>query len=143
MNAILFAKMSLWFCVCRHNWPCEMPKVQFDYHHLHFKKLLWGRYNWSDIKEDVKKIKAFQNKAMRRILGVTMLQVKEDRTTNDEIRSRFNNTPKVEEIWRNRQLLFLGSIARMNKNSCSKKLFSAMHEGRSIVKPFRTTRDYS
>ena len=71
-----------------------------------------------------------------------MLQVKEDRTTNDEIRSGFNAMAKPEEIWRNRQLLFLGSIARMDKKSCPRTLLSAMCEGRrNMGTLFRTARD--
>ena len=72
--------------------------------------LLRGKDNWISNKEDVKKIEMFQNKFMSRILQTMMLQVKEDRSTNVKIRSRFNNVSKVEENWRNRQILFLGSV---------------------------------
>ena len=63
--------------------------------------LLRGGDDWNSNKEDVKKIEAFQNKAVRRILRMTMSQVKEDRIHNDEIRSKLNKMPKAEEIWRN------------------------------------------
>ena len=41
-----------------------------------------------------------------------MPQVKEDETTNDEIRNRLDNMKKVEEVWSNLHLLFLGHVAR-------------------------------
>ena len=58
--------------------------------------LLWGGCIWSGNKKDVTKIEVFQNKAMCRTLGITMLQVKEYRITNEEIRTTFNNVPKEE-----------------------------------------------
>ena len=71
-----------------------------------------------------------------------ILQVKEGRMTNNEIRSRLNNIPKVEEIQRNRKILLLGRIARIDKNSYHRKLLSETCERRrNVGRPFRTTKD--
>ena len=68
-----------------------------------------------------------------------MLKVMEDKTNNDEIRHRLNNNQKIEDIWNNRQLLFLGRVARIDKNSCPRKLLSTTCERRrSMCRRLRT-----
>ena len=59
-----------------------------------------------------------------------MAQVKEEEITNNKIRSKFRNIPKVEGIWRNKQLLFLGIIAQMSPSKCPKQLLTTTYEGK-------------
>ena len=75
--------------------------------------LLWGGDDWSRNKDNVRRIEKFQNKAIYRTLGTTMAQLKEEETTNDEIRRRLGNALKVADAWRNTQLLLAGRIVRM------------------------------
>ena len=44
---------------------------------------LWGGDNWSGNKHDTRRIEPFQNKAMRRMLGIDIAQAKEEERTND------------------------------------------------------------
>ena len=62
--------------------------------------LSWGEGNWSGNKDDARMIKIFQNKAMRHTLRINMTKVKDEETTNDEIRRRFGNFPKVMGVWK-------------------------------------------
>ena len=62
---------------------------------------------------------------MSRIVRMAIFQVKEGETTSDKIMLRLGNKPKVEEFWRNRQLLLLGHISRMDQSSCPRKLMIA------------------
>ena len=103
--------------------------------------LLWGGDDWSRNKDDVRRIEKFQNKAIYRTLGTTMAQVKEEETTNDEIRRRLGNALKVADAWRNRQLLLADRIARMKLSKYPRQLLTATCVGkRNRVMPFRTIR---
>jgi len=76
--------------------------------------LLWSSETWSRNVADIYKCEAFYHKAMRRILGISMMQVKEDEIKNEETRKRFMNSEGFADIWRCRQMLFLGRITRLN-----------------------------
>ena len=66
-----------------------------------------------------------QSKAMRRVLGETMDQVKEEEATNDEIRRRLGSVPKVEGARRSRKLLLGDRAVRMKSSKHPKTLLAA------------------
>ena len=94
--------------------------------------LLWGRDDWSGSMDGAIRIELFQNKVMCRVLGVTMDQATEEEVTNDEIRRIFGSVPKVEDAWRNRQLLFAGRIVRMKSSKHPKMLLTSTCAGKEI-----------
>ena len=60
--------------------------------------LLWGDENWSDNQEHIAKCEVLQNKAITRMIGTSMKQVKDKEITNADIRRRFSKIPKVEDL---------------------------------------------
>ena len=79
---------------------------------------------------------------MRRILGIIMLKVKNEKIKNKEVYKRFRNSESFEEIWRRRQLLFLGRIVRLDNNKYPPMLITAICEGKQCCgRPFRTICD--
>ena len=79
---------------------------------------------------------------MRRILGISMIQVKEDEIKNEETRKRFMNSKSFADIWRRKQMLFLGRITRLNICKYPFILLTASVYGkRSRGRPFWMVRD--
>ena len=60
--------------------------------------LLGGSENWSQNKSEIARLERFHHCAMRKILGVSMRQVQEEKITNAEIRKRFENMPTIQVI---------------------------------------------
>ena len=56
---------------------------------------LWGGHDWSGSKDDAMRIEVLQSKVVRRSLGATIAQAKEEEATNDRIRRRLGNVAKV------------------------------------------------
>ena len=104
--------------------------------------LLWGAENWSQNSNDIKKLERFHHNAIRRILGVSMTQVKEERITNAEIRKRFENIPPIRLIIAKKQLKWLGKIVRMEPKQIPTKILTCFFPNpRCSGRRFRTTRD--
>ena len=104
--------------------------------------MLWGSENWSGNKADIKLLDTFHHKSIRRILGITMGRVKDEEITNSEIRRRFGGIEALSVTWRKRQLLFIGRIVRLDRNSYPPLLLTATVDGnRSRGRPFRTVKD--
>ena len=57
-----------------------------------------------------KKIDIFHHESIRRILGIRMGTVKEEKITNGEVRRIFVDVTNVTEVWRERQLLSLEEL---------------------------------
>ena len=81
--------------------------------------LLWGSENWSRNKADTAMAEAFHHKSIRRMLGISMMQVKEQEIKNEEVRRRFGNIECMTGTWRRRQLLFIGRIVRLGHKKTS------------------------
>ena len=79
---------------------------------------------------------------MRRILGINMLQVKEEKIKNCEIRKRFENIPTISLIIAKKQLKWAGKIVRMEAKQIPPKILTCfLRNPRSSGRRFRTTRD--
>ena len=71
-----------------------------------------------------------------------MLQVKDERTTNEKIQMRFNNIKSLSENWRHRVLKFIGRVARQNPAALPRKFLSASIDNKIAVgRPFRKCKD--
>ena len=103
---------------------------------------MWDGDNWSGRKDNTNRMDIFQNKEVRHILRISVQQVKDEEITNNEIKRWFNKMLKAEDMWRNRQLLFLGRIARMNPEK-HPRIFLTLTciAKRSRGRPFRNIRD--
>ena len=62
------------------------------------------------MKPILKKIDIFHHESIRRILGIRMGTVKEEKITNGEVRRIFVDVTNVTEVWRERQLLSLEEL---------------------------------
>ena len=87
--------------------------------------LLWGSETWNLTKANLKKIKVFRHSTIRWILGIKWEKMKEERITNDEVRTEFNNIPPVEDFIGRHTLRFLGKIVRTNDRQIQKKMLNA------------------
>jgi hypothetical protein len=74
--------------------------------------LLWGCETWALRKDLERRLSSFQHRAIRRILGISMLEVKEDKVRNETIRENFFRIPPIREMIAARQLSYLGKIVR-------------------------------
>ena len=76
------------------------------------------------------------------ILGINMLQVKEEKIKNCEIRKRFENIPTISLIIAKKQLKWAGKIVRMEAKQIPPKILTCfLRNPRSSGRRFRTTRD--
>ena len=104
--------------------------------------MLWGSENWSGNKADVAMAEVFHHKSIRRTLGISMMQVKEQEIKNEEVRRRFGNIECMTNIWRRRQLLFIGRIVRLGYKKYPLILLTSTVDGkRGRGRPSRTIRD--
>ena len=73
----------------KHVWDC--PHIEMKTKYLYFIAmpiglLLWGCETWALRKDLEKKLSSFQHRAIRRILGILMPEVREDRIGNETVR---------------------------------------------------------
>ena len=74
--------------------------------------LLRGCESWSLKESLAKSLNVFLHRSIRRMLGITALEVREDHAKNATIRKKFFDMPDVRRMIAARQLLFVGKIAR-------------------------------
>ena len=86
--------------------------------------LLWGCESWGCAKSHIKKMSAFHHKSMRSILGINMHQVQEERIKNEQVRERFLDMRPIEDLISERQLRWLGKLARMEEERLPKQLLT-------------------
>ena len=73
---------------------------------------------------------------------MTIGEVKEEEITNKEARRRFGGCVTIKEVWKQRQLLFSGRLARLDKRKNPPTLLTNSMEGKILRgRPFRTIRD--
>ena len=58
--------------------------------------LLWGSESWDLCTSLLSKLEDFLQRSVRRILGITMTELKEERIRNAEVRERFFKTPTIQ-----------------------------------------------
>ena len=87
-------------------------------------------------------IEAFHHKSMRRILGISIKYVMEEEIKNAKVREWFGDAVKIEDVWRRRQLLFIGRIVRLDTSKYLPRILTSINAGkRCRGRPFRTIRD--
>ena len=87
--------------------------------------LLWGSETWNLTEANLKKLNAFHHSAIRWILGIKWEKMKEERITNDKVRTVFNNIPPVQDFISKCTLRFLEKIVRTNDRQIQKKMLNA------------------
>jgi len=100
--------------------------------------LLWGSETWALSKTDESRLEVFHHRSIRSILGISMLEVRDERIHNDNVRVRFNNTPPLRDILRSRKLLHLGNIAQ-SRRVASMTLSTWINRSRPKGRPRCTT----
>jgi hypothetical protein len=89
--------------------------------------VLWGCESWTVSKSSENQLISFQHKLLRRILKISIYEVLENRITNVEVRKHALNSPSIIDTISNRQLLWIGKIAKMNTEQIPRKMLACWH----------------
>jgi hypothetical protein len=87
--------------------------------------LLWGCETWSLRQVLLNKLEVFLHQSIRRILGINMTQVQEDRIRNDHVRQMFYDIPRVRNMIAARQMDFIGKVSRGDWSQPAKRMITA------------------
>ena len=103
------------------------PYVDMYYKHTIFMAipinlLLWGCESWALRESHYDKLDAFLHKSIRRILRITITEVREEKIRNERIRKIFYNIPDIRSIIAARISRFIGKVIR-GPNDNPPKLF--------------------
>ena len=105
--------------------------------------LLWGCETWSMRKQLMDKLEVFVHRSCRRILHITMTQVKDERITNEQVRKTFYSLPSVPHLIAARQLSFIGKVIRGPFDQPPKMLLTAWcNNKRKPGRPFLHNKDF-
>ena len=88
-------------------------------------QLLWGCEIWALKKTSLKDIDIFITQSIRRIICISMSEVKEDKITNKKLQAKFYNIQSGRSMIAARQLQFLGKLVRSENPSIPKQLLTA------------------
>ena len=87
------------------------------------------------------KLEIFHMRCLRRILGIKWSDVIDNKISNKNVRTSFNNIRRVESLIVKRRLLFVGRIIRMPCKKISARLISAfLYKNRSRGRPNTSVR---
>ena len=104
--------------------------------------LLWGCENWSLRVDHVNKLEQFVTPQIRKLLHINMLQIKDERITLDELRSRFSNITSVQTMIDICKIQFLGKIVRDHVSSPPRQLLiSYVSNKRRVGRPQKCSRE--
>ena len=87
--------------------------------------LLWGCEIWALREATLKKLEVFLHRNIRKILGITITQVIDERITNESVRTRFFNIPTIRNQIAQRQLTFIGKVVRNKDDQIPTQLLTA------------------
>ena len=87
--------------------------------------LLWGCEIWALWTYLLKKLEVFLHRSIRRILVISMAEVKDQHITNETVRNKFFDIPNIEKNIATRQLTFIGKLARNSDYRLCTKLLTA------------------
>ena len=90
--------------------------------------LLWGCESWALKSTLLASLEVFLHRSIRSILGVTMLQVREERMSNKKLRKKFYNILTIQEEIAKRQLTFIGKITRRDRTHIPTLLLTSWSE---------------
>ena len=106
-----------------------------------FNLLSWDSESWVKNLDVLKKLGVFYQRCVRRILGISWSNVRDENISHVQVRKRFNNIKNFELQIAKRRLTFLGKIIRMPNNKIPARLLSTVCQGkRSLGRPNTTTR---
>eukprot|EP00978_Attheya_sp_CCMP212_P039712 scaffold208998_cov29-Attheya_sp.AAC.1 len=66
--------------------------------------------------QSIRILESFHTKSIRKILGISMLNVEALQITNVMVRREFNNITTMENMIKKRQLIWIGKLARLPEN---------------------------
>ena len=84
--------------------------------------LLYGAEAWVNKRAVTRKLESFNNKCLRRILGITKAQQRTGRITSAEVRRRFGVEEMLEDVIAAKRLRWAGHVARMEDCRLPKRL---------------------
>jgi hypothetical protein len=87
--------------------------------------LLWGAETWSLRKSHLDKLEVFLHRSIRRILQISMTNVREQRLRNDKVRRMFYSIPCVRNMIAARQMDFVGKMIRGPPDRPSRNMITA------------------
>ena len=87
--------------------------------------LLWGCESWALRTSLLKKLEVFLQCSIRRILGISMTQVKDQHVTNETVQRKFFDIPNMEKQIATRQLTLIEKVARNSDNHLPTKILTA------------------
>ena len=87
--------------------------------------LLWGRESWALRTSLLKELEVFLHLITRRILGISMDEVKDQHITNETLRKKFFDIPNIEKQIATRQVMFIGKLTYKSDDHLPTKLLTA------------------
>jgi hypothetical protein len=87
--------------------------------------LLWGCKTWSIRQTLQNKMDVFMHRSIRRILDISMSQVRDEKIRNDKICNIFYDIPTVENLIAARQLDFIGKTVRAQPDRPARIMLTA------------------
>ena len=87
--------------------------------------LLWGCETWALRQSHIDQLNSFWHRSIRRILKITIQEVKDDHIKNTRIRRIFFNIPDAEAMVTIRQMNYLGKTMRGPNSNPPKQLIPA------------------
>ena len=108
-----------------------------------FNLLLWGCKSWATNLDVLKKLEVFHLRCIRRVLGISRNNVRDEKIYNVQVRKKFNNIKSVELQIAKRRLTFLGKIIRMNNDKIPARLLSIVCQGKRPLGRLNTTTRHS
>ena len=128
----------------RHLWRNKNIKTDIKvwlYLSLPVNTLLWGCESWSMTDRSIRALEAFHTKSIRKILGISMMNVEALKITNEMVRREFNNITTMENMIKKRQLNWIGKLARLPEERLPRQLLAAwVQNPRKRGKPQLTLR---
>ena len=87
--------------------------------------LFWGCESWALRKSHIRKLDVFIHRSIRRIMGIGMQQVHDERIRNERVRKIFFNIPDAESQLTIRQMTYIGKLTRTPEDHPPKQLLPA------------------
>ena len=84
--------------------------------------LLYGAETWTNKRAATQKLESFNNKCLRRIMGITRAQQRIRRITSAQVRKKFGVEETLEDVVTTKRLRWLGHVARMKDDRLPKQI---------------------
>jgi hypothetical protein len=102
---------------------------------------LWGCESWALKEDDRRKLEVFHHRCLRRMLNLTIYEVKEQHITNKEVRKRAGNSYSMQQMMELRRCRWLEKLSKMNDKRGPRKILAAWcPTARPTGKPQQTIR---